>query len=100
MSTVYADATTVFGDDQDTFTDGFKPSTSSIKPKDLDHRQAGAGLGKSAQPKLVNDFIATTDYTLEERPFFFPIGKDGVIAALEKLDKQLVQVWFTYYVMS
>ncbi|KNZ71567.1 hypothetical protein J132_08625 [Termitomyces sp. J132] len=92
MSTVYADATTVFGGDQDTFTDGFKPSTSSIKPKDLDHRQAGAGLGKSAQPKLVNDFIATTDYTLEERPFFFPIGKDGLIAALEKLDKQLVQV--------
>jgi len=32
------------------------------------------------------------DYTLEERPFFIRIGKDGVIAALEKLDQQLVQV--------
>ncbi|KAF9442914.1 hypothetical protein P691DRAFT_809751 [Macrolepiota fuliginosa MF-IS2] len=31
------------------------------------------------------------DYTLEERPFFVRIGKDGVIAALEKLDEQLVQ---------
>ncbi|KAF8969857.1 hypothetical protein BDZ97DRAFT_2055545 [Flammula alnicola] len=38
--------------------------------------------------KSPNDFT-TVDYTVEERPFFIPIGKDGVIAALEKLDQQL-----------
>ncbi|KAF9475052.1 hypothetical protein BDN70DRAFT_884159 [Pholiota conissans] len=36
----------------------------------------------------MNDFT-TVDYTVEERPFFIPIGPDGVIAALEKLDRQL-----------
>jgi regulator of protease activity HflC (stomatin/prohibitin superfamily) len=41
-----------------------------------------------AQPTSINDFI-TTDYVPEERPFFVLIGKDGIIAALEKLDRQL-----------
>ncbi|KAF9036698.1 hypothetical protein BJ165DRAFT_596371 [Panaeolus papilionaceus] len=33
--------------------------------------------------------FTTTDYALHDRPFFVPIGKQGVIAALEKLDQQL-----------
>ncbi|KAJ7581032.1 hypothetical protein C8J56DRAFT_794208 [Mycena floridula] len=33
-------------------------------------------------------FLATADYTLEERPFFIPIDKDGLIGALHKLDRQ------------
>jgi hypothetical protein len=37
--------------------------------------------------------FTTVDYTVEERPFFIPIGKDGVIAALEKLDRQLQEVF-------
>lgn len=45
----------------------------------------------------VSEFT-TVDYTIEERPFFIPIGKDGVISALEKLNKQLVEViyWSLY----
>lgn len=37
-------------------------------------------------------FLHTVDYTLEERPFFVPIGKGGLIAALQRLDKQLIEV--------
>ncbi|PPR04948.1 hypothetical protein CVT24_010406 [Panaeolus cyanescens] len=33
--------------------------------------------------------FTTSDYSLHDRPFFVPIGKHGVIAALEKLDQQL-----------
>lgn len=39
----------------------------------------------------VGDF-SKTEHALEDRPFFVPIGKDGVAAALQKLDKQLQQV--------
>ena len=40
----------------------------------------------------VNDFVRAADYMLEEREFFVSIGKDGLIAALQKLDKQLEDV--------
>jgi hypothetical protein len=40
----------------------------------------------------LHDFSKTADYALEERAFFVPIGKDGVITALEKIDKQLRDV--------
>ncbi|EEB97553.1 hypothetical protein MPER_03104, partial [Moniliophthora perniciosa FA553] len=30
-------------------------------------------------------------YTLDERPFFIPIGKNGLVEALQKLTKQLLQ---------
>jgi len=36
----------------------------------------------------IDDFISV-DYTFEERPFFVPIGKDGILGALQKLDRQL-----------
>jgi hypothetical protein len=44
--------------------------------------------GKSA----LNDFVRATDYMTEERPFFVNIDKNGLIAALQKLDKQLQNV--------
>ncbi|KAL0071611.1 hypothetical protein AAF712_001468 [Marasmius tenuissimus] len=55
------------------------PSTSKI------HKSSG-------KPRVpdTSEFI-TSDYSLEDRPFFIPIGKDGVIAALQKLDKELQQ---------
>ena len=34
----------------------------------------------------------TADYLETERPFFVKIGKDGLISALQKLDRQLQQV--------
>lgn len=40
--------------------------------------------------------FTTTDYALHDRPFFVPIGKQGVIAALEKLDQQLQAVMHSH----
>ena len=51
---------------------------------------------KSAHPKgLSTNFAAAVDYMEEERPFFVKIGKDGLIAALQKLDRQLRSVRVT-----
>ncbi|KAG6833182.1 hypothetical protein H0H87_010244 [Tephrocybe sp. NHM501043] len=88
MSTAYGDNSTAIGDDH---TNGLKPSSGNTNPKDVGPRRAGDGYGKSSHPKTPNEFVADTDYGLEERPFFVPISKDGLIAALEKLDKQLIQ---------
>ena len=44
---------------------------------------------KNARDK---NFVETADYLATERPFFVAIGKDGLIAALQKLDAQLRQV--------
>lgn len=38
-----------------------------------------------------HDF-SKADFPIEDRPFFVPVGKDGITAALQKLDKQLQQV--------
>lgn len=38
-----------------------------------------------------HDF-SKADFAIEDRPFFVPIGKDGITVALQKLDKQLQQV--------
>ena len=37
-------------------------------------------------------FVSDTDYLDTNRHFFVKIGKDGLIAALNKLDKELQQV--------
>ena len=80
MTSNYGDASTVVGDAPYKRPESLgKDSDYPIKP------QASRGQAKAA-PRLE---FTTTDYTLEERPFFVPIGKDGVIAALEKLDGQL-----------
>lgn len=47
------------------------------------------GVSKAAA--IAHDF-SKSDYGIEDRPFIVPIGKDGVTAALQKLDKQLQQV--------
>ena len=38
------------------------------------------------------NFAAQVNYMEDERPFFVKIGKDGLIAALQKLDRQLRNV--------
>jgi hypothetical protein len=43
-------------------------------------------------PKIDNTFSFNNDDYLKERPFYVPIGKGGLIAALETLDQQLLQV--------
>lgn len=93
MSTVFGDNSTIVGDAAYNNNIGLKPQGSFSKDSGPSSgpKRAGDGYGKSSQ-KIGNDFVATVDYTVEERPFFVPIGKAGVIAALEKLDRQLVQV--------
>lgn len=91
MTSNFGDANTVVGDtaylkrvDETSLTKG---SDYSTKPS----RHPAHGKGRSNP----NDFT-TLDYALEERPFFIPIDKGGVIAALNKLDKQLLQVLKQY----
>ncbi|KAF8892638.1 hypothetical protein BD779DRAFT_1200154 [Infundibulicybe gibba] len=87
MSHSVADNTTIVGDmsyQRDVREGSSKDSGSGP-------RRTGDGYGKAGKQKIGNDFVATVDYTLEDRPFFVSIGKDGVIGALEKLDQQLLQ---------
>ncbi|KAG9318383.1 hypothetical protein JVU11DRAFT_474 [Chiua virens] len=42
--------------------------------------------------RVVGHDFSKTDYAMEDRPFFVPIGNNGVTAALQKLDKQLQSV--------
>jgi hypothetical protein len=46
--------------------------------------------GVSKARTVGNDF-STAEFAID-RPFFVPIGKEGVTGALQKLDKQLQQV--------
>jgi len=48
---------------------------------------ASAGI-----PRERDSDFTTTDYTLQERPFFVPIGTGGILTALQKLDGQLLNV--------
>ena len=48
--------------------------------------------GVSDRELSVGNFATAVDYMEEERPFFVKIGKDGLIAALQKLDGQLRNV--------
>ena len=73
MTTAYGIESTVVGD------------TDYLHPK---HPETS----KEPRPPKQNNFVDNVDYALKERAFFVPIGKDGVIAALEKLDRQLTQV--------
>jgi regulator of protease activity HflC (stomatin/prohibitin superfamily) len=86
MTSNFGDANTVVGD-----TSYLKRVDETSLTKDSDYstkynRHAAHGKGRSNPA----DFI-TLDYSLEERPFFIPIDKGGVIAALNKLDQQLIQ---------
>ena len=83
-ATQFGDNSTVVGDPsphiptaKDHLDDGFHSSTSN-----------GHVKGKAK----LDEFITTADYMSTDRPFFVPIGKDGLIAALQKLDAQLVKV--------
>jgi hypothetical protein len=62
-------------------------------------RDFGSKNSQTPSPsKAAGGFLHTADYTLEERPFFVPIGKDGLIGALQRLDQQLIAV--STYILS
>lgn len=83
MTSLFGETSTVVGDNNnDRRADKDFLSKASVSPV----RPNTKGKDK------VDEFVATMDYTLEERRFFIRIGKDGVVGALEKLDEQLVQV--------
>ena len=85
-STSVADGTTVIGGpmsnvgDMSYMNDSFpkKPST--------------YGKSSSVPGPSSKNLFETADYFDTERPFFIPIGKDGLIVALQKLDVQLRNV--------
>ena len=51
-----------------------------------------SSVGKAALSQRPPDDFTTTDYGLQERPFFVPIANGGILAALQKLDRQLLNV--------
>ncbi|KAF8831534.1 hypothetical protein HHX47_DHR1000755 [Lentinula edodes] len=79
----YADGSTVVGDDSRDQQDFLKS-----KPKVNDDL-----LPNPVSPKkrVGHPFVNSIETELEERPFFVRIGKDGLIAALQKLDRQLAE---------
>ncbi len=56
------------------------------------HYEEGAPLKKPLRELSAANFATAVDYMEEERPFFVKIGKDGLIGALQKLDRQLRNV--------
>jgi len=84
MSTSYGDASTVVG---------------GADHHHLKHAETSKEARRTHHA-IQNNFVDNVDYALKERAFFVPIGKDGVIAALEKLDTQLVQVSLLFHNLS
>lgn len=74
------------------------PSSVSGGKQDVRGRSASSDTTTHEMPAkhqpIPNDFVRAADYSLEERPFFVIIGHDGLIGALQKLDKQLTEVKF------
>lgn len=67
--------------------------TTSVPPPSHYHQTNGkarfAEGPEKPQGSSSANFAAAVDYMEEERLFFVKIGKDGLIAALQKLDRQL-----------
>jgi regulator of protease activity HflC (stomatin/prohibitin superfamily) len=82
MSLHFADVSTVVGDERDA--DIMKPNH-----KDLPLPTSASGSKQRIGKPFLDKVNAGSEF--DERPFFVRIGKDGLIAALQKLDKQLVQ---------
>lgn len=70
---------------------GDAPFKHSESPFNIDILK-GPNTAKIGLPKKPRSEFTTTDYTLQERPFFVPIGAGGLLAALQKLDRQLLNV--------
>lgn len=85
MSLHFADASTVVGDDNSREQQDF------MKPK-YKETTAPNPAASSSSKRVGKPFMNDIESGLEERPFFVRIGKDGLIAALQKLDKQLKEV--------
>lgn len=92
-STTAGDATTVVGEGT-TVVGGpathLSPASVDNRDKDSLHKGAdGSATLRKPSVHVNSNFVHTVDYLETERPFFISIGKDGLIAALQKLDRQL-----------
>ncbi|KIM48886.1 hypothetical protein M413DRAFT_438059 [Hebeloma cylindrosporum] len=89
-------ASSNFGDNSTVVGDlSYKRQDETFSKEPSPHKPSTSRTGVTSKGPMHNEFTSSTDYTLEERPFFIPITKDGVIAALNKLNKQLVQAGIT-----
>jgi hypothetical protein len=79
----FEDNTTVVGGSSLT---KYKPTES------IDFPRSAQQVGNAKNRHGEHDFVTSSDYMLEERPYFVRIGKDGLIGALQRLDKQLQKV--------
>jgi len=86
-SSNFGDNATVVGDLS------YKRQDETFNKEPSPHKPSTSRTGMTGKGRMHNEFTST-NYALEERPFFIPIQKDGVIAALNKLNKQLVEVRF------
>lgn len=59
---------------------------------DTDHGKQPVQPEIPKAPRSPGKLMHTSDYFLTDRPFFVSIGKDGLIAALQKLDLELRNV--------
>jgi len=85
MASNFGDNSTVVGDPS------YKHQDEIFNKEPSPHKPSTSRTGVISKGRMHNEFTST-DYSLEERPFFIPINKDGVIAALNKLNKQLIEV--------
>jgi hypothetical protein len=74
--------------------------SSAVNRKDLSHHQydfVKPGTSSSTQApdkQTQGEFGRASDFSLADRQFFVTIGHDGLIGALQKLDKELKNVSF------
>ena len=74
--------------------------SSNVNPKDLSHHQydflkpekTPSSSTQGPDKKTTNDFGKAADLTMANRQFFVTIGHDGLIGALQKLDRELQNV--------
>ena len=88
MDSLSVDGNTTVVDGPSPHVDGrpstlYKPTSKASKPTRSDHTR--------------QQFGESADYLEQDRPFCVSIGKDGLIAALGKLDDQLRKVRSSYH---
>lgn len=84
------DATTVGG--SPSVAGPLKDRANDHADRDLPFKPHHSENGDRTVHAVSGNFVKEADYLLGDRPFFVSIGKDGLIAALQKLDMQLRNV--------
>ena len=72
-------------------------ASSAVNRKELSHHQSdfvkpGSSRTQAHNKQTQAEFGGVSDFTLADRQFFVAIGHDGLIGALQKLDRELQNV--------